>query len=56
LEHYLYRSPFECECGAESCRGFIRGFSGLEDKLQEQLIQQASPFVKERYYRSKKRR
>ena len=54
MEQYDYRSPFECECGAKSCRGFIRGFSGLEDKRQEQLIQQASPFVQERYKRSKK--
>jgi len=54
MEHYIYRSPFECECGADSCRGFIRGFSDLDDERQEKLMPKASPFVQERYKHSKK--
>ncbi|MCG2590456.1 adenosylmethionine decarboxylase [Rhodohalobacter sulfatireducens] len=55
MEHYNYRAPFECQCGADSCRGMIRGFSSLEDEYQEKLIFQASPFVQERYKRTKPR-
>lgn len=51
LEHYVYGSPFECRCGAESCRGMIRGFNGISHEQQERLLGLASPFVQEKYRR-----
>lgn len=51
LEQYDYRSPFECLCGAESCRGAISGFGGLHSDEQAQLLSSASPYVQEKYRR-----
>ena len=51
LEHHVYGSPFECRCGAESCRGMIRGFNGKSREQQERLLDLASPFVQEKYRR-----
>ena len=48
-EQYDYRSPFECQCGNESCRGMIYGFNGLNSEQQEYLLLKASPFVQEKY-------
>ncbi len=51
MEQYDYRALFECRCGVESCRGTIRGFSGLNREQKGQLLSHASPFVQERYRR-----
>ncbi len=51
-EYYDYRSPFQCRCGAESCRGTICGFNGLSSEQQEHLLSYASPFVQEKYRRT----
>ncbi len=48
-EQYDYKSPFECRCGSESCRGMIYGFNGLDSQEQEGLLLDASPFVQEKY-------
>jgi len=52
LEHYDYRSPFECQCGVESCSGSIQGFNGLSGKQQEELLPYTSPFVQEKHQRA----
>jgi len=51
LEHHDYRAPFECRCGAESCRGAVRGFNGIRPEQKERLLSLASPFVQEKYRR-----
>ena len=51
-EQYDYRSPFECLCGNELCRGMICGFKGLCSEEQKLLLSQASPFVQEKYWRT----
>ncbi|MCA9193996.1 MAG: adenosylmethionine decarboxylase [Planctomycetales bacterium] len=51
LEQHDYGSPFECRCGAESCRRVIRGFGGLVHEQQERLLAIASPFVQHKYRR-----
>ncbi len=49
-EQYEYRSPFECQCGNESCKGMIYGFNGLCTEEQKRLLSHTSPFVQERYH------
>ncbi len=50
-EQYDYRSPFECQCGNESCRGMIYGFNGLCREEQKRLLSHVSPLVQEKYLR-----
>jgi spermidine synthase len=52
MEQYAYRSPFECQCGVESCRGTIQGFNGLNREQQKQLLPRTSPFVQEKHRRT----
>ncbi len=52
IEQYDYRSPFECRCGTETCRGTIRGFNGLSGEQQERLLSRTSPFVQEKHRRT----
>ena len=51
LEQFQYRSPFECGCGATSCRGLISGFNGLSKAEQAEKLNVASSYVRERYQR-----
>lgn len=51
LEQFDYRSPFLCQCGAQSCRGTISGFSGLSIQEQERLLMQSTPYVRDRFRR-----
>ncbi|MCP3671577.1 MAG: adenosylmethionine decarboxylase [Gammaproteobacteria bacterium] len=46
-----YTGKFECWCDAESCRGTILGFKGLDSKQQQLMLPQASPFVQEKHRR-----
>lgn len=49
LEQYDYRSPFECRCGTETCRGMIYGFNGLSSEEKKRLLVNASPFIQDKY-------
>jgi len=51
LEQYNYRSPFECSCGTESCRGTISGFKALSCEKQQQMLSLATPFVQAKFRR-----
>ncbi len=45
--------PIEsCECGAESCRGFIHGFKHIHPELQKVMIAYASKSVQQYFAQS----
>lgn len=48
-EQYNYKSPFECQCGNNSCYGTIYGFSGLPSEEQINVLSEVSPFVRAKY-------
>lgn len=51
LEQYDYRSPFECSCGSDSCRGTIGGFKSLSSEQQRKMLSLATPFVQAKHRR-----
>ena len=39
--------PFQCACGAESCRGEIRGYTYLDSSERERLIEQTASHLRD---------
>ena len=48
-EQYAYAAPFQCTCNDISCRGLVKGFSGLSSKEKQRLWDYCSPHVQKKH-------